>query len=138
MLTDLQLGDRVTLAGELDAAHIAALYDSADVFVLATLSETYPLVVQEALARGLPVVSTVTGAISDLVGRGDDAAGLLARPGDVDALADALEKVIDNACLRARLAENARRIRDRLPTWEDAVRVMDSLMVSLSDHEHGA
>jgi glycosyltransferase involved in cell wall biosynthesis len=138
MLTDLQLGDRVTLAGELDAAHIAALYDSADVFVLPTLSETHPLVVQEALARGLPVVSTVTGAIPDLVGRGDDAAGLLAPPGDVGALADALNKVIDNGCLRARLAENARRVRDRLPTWEDAVRVMDSLMVSLSNHERGA
>jgi glycosyltransferase involved in cell wall biosynthesis len=138
MLTDLQLGDRVTFAGELDAAHIAALYESADVFVLPTLSETYPLVVQEALARGLPVVSTVTGAIPDLVGRGDDAAGLLAQPGDVDALADALEEVIDNACLRARLAENARRVRDRLPTWEDAVRVMDSLMVSLSNQERGA
>jgi hypothetical protein len=56
----------------------------------------------------------------------------------VDALADALKRVLDNRCLRARLVENARRVRDRLPTWEDAVGVMDSLMVSLSNHERGA
>ena len=123
MLTELRLDDRVTLAGEMDTAGIAALYDSADVFVLPTLSETHPLVVGEALARGLPVVSTITGAIPDLVGRGDAAAGLLAPPGDVDALADALAKVIDDACLRGRLADNARRVRERLPTWEDAARV---------------
>jgi len=134
MVTDLQLGDRVTLAGELDAAHIAALYDSADVFVLPSLSETHPLVVQEALARGLPVVSTVTGAIPELVGRGDDAAGLLAQPGDVDALADALEKVIDNASVRARLAENARRVRERLPTWDDAVCVFTEAIERSAAH----
>jgi glycosyltransferase involved in cell wall biosynthesis len=138
ILTTMRLADRVELVGELDASAVAALYDSADAFVLPTLSESYGLVVAEAIARGLPVLSTVTGAIPDLVGHGDDAAGLLVPPGDVDALADALENVIDDACLRARLAENARRVRGRLPTWEDAVRVMDSLMVSLSNHERGA
>jgi glycosyltransferase involved in cell wall biosynthesis len=46
----------------------------------------------QTVARGLPVVSTVTGAIPDLVGYGDDAAGLLVPPGDVDALADALKR----------------------------------------------
>jgi glycosyltransferase involved in cell wall biosynthesis len=138
MLTTMRLSDRVRLVGELDASAVAALYDSADAFVLPTLSESYGLVVAEAVARGLPVVSTVTGAIPDLVGYGDDAAGLLVPPGDVDGLADALEKVIDDACLRARLAESARRVRERLPTWEDAVHEMDSLMVSVSNHERGA
>lgn len=138
MLADLRIDDRVSLTGALDDARIAALYDSADVFVLATLAETYCLAVAEALARGLPVVSTVTGAIPDLVGRGEDAAGLLAPPGDVDALAAALERVIDDTCLRARLAENARRVRARLPTWDAAVRAMDSLMVRVSNLERGA
>jgi glycosyltransferase involved in cell wall biosynthesis len=123
ILTTMRLADRVGLVGELDASAVGALYDSADAFVLPTLSESHGLVVAEAVARGLPVVSTVTGAIPDLVGRGEDAAGLLVPPGDVDALADALERVIGDACLRARLAENARRMRDRLPTWEDAARV---------------
>ena len=59
------LEDRVSLAGDLDAAALAALYDRADLFVLPTLYEGYGMAVAEALARGLPVVSTATGAIPE-------------------------------------------------------------------------
>jgi glycosyltransferase involved in cell wall biosynthesis len=61
------LEDRVSLAGDMDAAALAMHYDRADLFVLATLYEGYGMAVAEALARGLPVVSTATGAIEDLV-----------------------------------------------------------------------
>jgi glycosyltransferase involved in cell wall biosynthesis len=110
----LGLEDRVILAGELDAATLDEYYDRADVFVLATLQETYGMAVAEALARGLPVVSTTTGAIPDLVGAD---AGLLAPPGNTEALARALARVIGDAGLRAQLTEGARRVRDRLPDW---------------------
>jgi glycosyltransferase involved in cell wall biosynthesis len=138
MLSEMRLTDRVTLAGELDGPAIAALYDGADFAVLPTLSETYSLAAAEALARGLPVVGSVTGAIPDLVGRDGEAAGLLVRPGDVDGLTDALAKVMDDSCLRTRLTEGARRVRDRLRTWDEAAREMASLMVSLSNHERWA
>ena len=129
MLQALSLADRVTLAGELDAAAIDALYDSADVAVLPTLSETHSLAAAEALARGIPVVGSSTGAIPDLVERGDAQAGLLVPPGDVDALRTALTQVIDDPCCRARLADGARIVRERLRTWDDAARDMDSLIV---------
>jgi glycosyltransferase involved in cell wall biosynthesis len=125
----LDLEDRVTLAGEVDAAGLDEYYDRADVFVLATLQETYGMAVAEALARGLPVVSTTTGAIPDLVG---DEAGLLTRPGDTQALAAALARVIGDAELRARLAEGARRVRDRLPTWEQACAKMAETLQRLN------
>jgi glycosyltransferase involved in cell wall biosynthesis len=125
------LEDRVTLAGEVDAATLAALYDGADVFVLPTLHEGYGMAVAEALARGLPVVGTATGAIADLVT--DDAqtdagastghrhvAGLLVPPGDHEALAAALVRVLGNARVREHLTHGARLVRDRLPSWEDA------------------
>jgi len=111
------LEDRVRLAGEMDTARLAVHYDSADIFVLPTLYEGYGMAVAEALARGLPIVSTDTGAIGELVG---DEAGLLVPPGDVDALAAALVQVLDDAQTRDRLEQGARRVRDRLPTWEDA------------------
>ena len=125
----LALEDRVTLAGELDAEALNEHYDRADVFVLATLQETYGMAVAEALARGLPVVSTTTGAIPDLVG---DDAGLLVRPGDTIALTDALERIVGDRLLRARLAEGARRVRDRLPTWEQAAARMTEALDGLN------
>src|SRR4029077_20237586 len=113
-----QLGTQVALVGELDAAELYALYDSADVFVHASLHETYGMVVAEALARGVPVVGSATGAIPHLAGSD---AGLLVPPGDAAALEGALSSVIDDQDLRDRLAAGARRVRSRLPTWDDAV-----------------
>jgi glycosyltransferase involved in cell wall biosynthesis len=110
----------VSLAGELDDAALEAAYDNADVFVLATLRETYGMAVAEALAHGVPVVTTATGAAADLVGAAEGGAGLLVPPGDEAALAAALSRLIGDAELRARLAAGARRVRDCLPTWEEA------------------
>lgn len=125
------LGARVSLVGDLNAAALAACYDSADLFVLATLHETYGMAVAEALAHGLPVVSTATGAIPELVG---DDAGLVVPPGDTTALTSAVSQVLGDRHLRARLAEGARRVRDRLPTWEDAVGRMAAALEHMATH----
>jgi glycosyltransferase involved in cell wall biosynthesis len=117
VIMELGLADRVRFAGELDANSIEDCYDTADVFVLATLQETYGMAVAEAVAHGLPVISTTTGAIQSLVG---SHAGILVPPGDVDALSAALARVIDDDQLRVTMAGAARRMADRLPTWDDA------------------
>jgi glycosyltransferase involved in cell wall biosynthesis len=117
------LTSRVTLAGELDVAGLAPLYDRSDLFVLPTLYEGYGMVVAEALARGLPVVSTATGAIPELLGEG---AGLALAPGAVDALHAALERLLGDPAALAAMAAGARRMRERLPTWEaQAARMAD-------------
>jgi glycosyltransferase involved in cell wall biosynthesis len=121
LLRGCSLDDRVSLVGDLDAVALAAEYARADVFVLPTLYEGYGMAVAEALARGLPVVSTATGAIDDLVG---DEAGIVVPPGDRPKLIDALSRMIGDAALRARLAEGARRVRERLPTWETSAASM--------------
>jgi glycosyltransferase involved in cell wall biosynthesis len=104
---------------------LAAEYDKADVFVLATEYEGYGMVVAEALARGLPVVSTPTGAIGALVGQD---AGILVAPGDIDALSTALSSVVADSMLRARLAAGARRVRETLPSWDDAALQMSRVI----------
>ena len=125
IIRELQLDDRVTLAGELDADALEEKYDRSDVFVLASLRETYCMAVAEALAHGLPVVSTSTGAIAALVGT---EAGLLVSPGDVPGLTAALSRVIDDPDLRGRLATGARRVRPTLPRWDQTVtRMADAL-----------
>jgi glycosyltransferase involved in cell wall biosynthesis len=77
------------------------------------------MVLADALARGLPIVSTTAGAIPDTV---PSSAGLLVPPGDAEALAGALARAIAEPELRARLAEGARQARAHLPGWADAVR----------------
>jgi glycosyltransferase involved in cell wall biosynthesis len=113
----LGLKKRITLAGELDDAALAACYDRADAFVLPTWFEGYGMSLAEALARGLPVVSTLGGAVPQTVPRG---ACLLVPPGDVAALAKALSLLMDEPDLRAALAAGAREARRLLPTWDQA------------------
>lgn len=127
----LELDNRVTLADEVGAEALAVCYDAADVFVLATLRETYGMAVTEALARGLPVVSTTTGAIPDLVGPD---AGVLVPPGEVAALAEALSRVISDADLRAQMAAGAREVRERLQVWEVAAACMDAALQRSNAH----
>jgi glycosyltransferase involved in cell wall biosynthesis len=126
----LGLDSQIAFAGEADGSNLTAHYGSADVFVLPTLYEGYGMVVAEALAHGLPVISTYTGAIAELVG---EQAGILAPPGDINALARALSQVLDDSDgsgvrLRERLARGARQVRDTLPTWDDAGRRMDDVL----------
>ena len=74
----------------------------------------------EAIAHGLPVVSTLAGAIPDTVPPG---AGLLVPPDDAAALAQALRRVIGDPADRQRLATNARAAAAQLPTWQDSARL---------------
>jgi glycosyltransferase involved in cell wall biosynthesis len=124
----LRLDDRVVFAGDLDPEALNAGYAHADVAVFATEQETYGMAVAEALAHGLPVIATMTGAIPDLVG---DEAGVLVPVGDMAALRNALVRVLGDASLRTRLAQGARTRRDRLPTWDESAQLMASVLAPL-------
>jgi glycosyltransferase involved in cell wall biosynthesis len=127
-MTRFGLDRHVTLAGDVDQIALAACYDRADLFVLATRQETYGMAVAEALARGLPVVATMTGAVPELVG---STAGLLVPVGDTVALTTALTRVLDDPSLRLRLAKGARDVRDRLSTWDEAAGRMTAALASV-------
>jgi len=121
--------DRVRLAGEVEGAPLAEYYDSGDVFVLPTFYEGYGMAVANALARGLPVISTRTGAIPELVRVESPApAGILIPAGDPQELAAALKKVIENPAVREQYAQGARSVRNTLPTWEDAAGKLASVI----------
>ena len=111
------LVDRVTLAGAVPAKELAALYETADVFVLPSRYEGYGMAFAEAIAYGLPVVGTTAGAIPETVPLG---AGVLVPPNDVPALADALTRLIAQPMERQLLAAAARAGAANLPSWRRA------------------
>jgi glycosyltransferase involved in cell wall biosynthesis len=125
----LGLRQRVTLIGELAESDLGPFYDRADLFVLPSYHEGYGMVLAEALARGLPVVSTTAGAIPDTV---PDGARLLVPPGDAQALAAALGQVISAPELRAQLSAGARAARRNLPSWDDATRLFAATLANLT------
>ena len=114
LVAELGLEGRVTFAGEKQPDALEPDYHRADLFVLPSYLEGYGMVLAEALARGLPIVSTTGGAIPDTVPAD---AGLLVPPGDVAALAAALDTLFSDAGQRQRLAAGARRVRATLIDW---------------------
>jgi glycosyltransferase involved in cell wall biosynthesis len=109
------------LAGALTGGALEAAFQAADLFVLPTRHEGYGMVVAEALARGIPVIGTRTGAIADLVGA---EAGLIVPPDDGAAFHDALARVLRDPALLASLREGARKARDDLARWRDSAAEM--------------
>ncbi|MEL6299793.1 MAG: glycosyltransferase family 4 protein [Pseudomonadota bacterium] len=115
------LGDRVTMTGAIDHDALNAAYAGADVFVLASHYEGYGMVLAEALARGLPIVTTTGGAAAETV---PDAAALKVPPADARALSDAVGTMIRDEAQRRACADAAWRAGQALPTWaETAARI---------------
>lgn len=108
---------RVHLLGAVNDQQLESLYQSADVFVLASRFEGYGMAYAEALAHGLPVLGTTGGAIPDTVPK---EAGLLVPPDDIDRLTDALRRVILDDALRASLSQGAQHAALKQPTWEES------------------
>ncbi|GHE20218.1 glycosyltransferase family 4 protein [Halomonas urumqiensis] len=108
---------RLHWVGERDAAGLAEAYHRADLFVLPSRYEGYGMVVTEALARGLPVITTTGGALADTLPAG---AGIAVPPGDAGALREALAAWLDDAALRRRLRRGAREARQALADWQQA------------------
>lgn len=119
------MGDRVHWHGEVDELRLQAHYAAADVMVLASLHEGFGMVITEALAHGLPVVSSNAGALAKTLPPG---AGVQVPAGDVNALRAALAKAMGEPALRAQWAEGARQAAVKLPTWNaQAARFADAL-----------
>jgi glycosyltransferase involved in cell wall biosynthesis len=84
---------------------------SLDVFVLPSLTEGTPNGIIEAMAYGLPVISTTVGGIPDLV---SDETGILVAPDDVEALAQAMIRLAEDRQLRERMGRAARKRYEKL------------------------
>ncbi len=115
---ELGVSARVRFAGALDDAALEPLWQTADIFALATNWEGYAASVAEALRRGLPVAVTSGGAAASLV---PAEAGVVCPPGDHVGLSKAIRRLIFSADLRAAMGEVAWQAGQALPSWETQV-----------------
>jgi glycosyltransferase involved in cell wall biosynthesis len=96
---------RVRLISRLTPAEVARLLDNSTLLAMSSASEGLPRVIMEAFVRGRPVVATRAGGIPDIVETGRN--GVLVEPGDVEELASALVRVLEDRELAERLSRGA-------------------------------
>ena len=102
------LGEMVQLPGYVEGARrYLPLFGA---YVLSSTIEGMPMTILEAFAEGIPIVSTAVGEVPQMLEQGRS--GLLVPPGDVQGLANAMERIFENADERKRLADASRRMSD--------------------------
>jgi glycosyltransferase involved in cell wall biosynthesis len=106
------------------------VYRSADVFVSPTYSEGFSNTLLEAMASGLPTVSTDSVGVVDCLRHEEN--GLLHAPGDVAGLRSALDRLLADGALRERLATTALEEVRRLYSWPVLARSIDDVHRSVA------
>ena len=109
LAAELGIADRCRFIGYTD--DVAPFYAACDVIALSSANEGTPVTIIEALAAGVPVVSTDVGGVRDVVA--DGRSGLLVPAGDVTALGAAIERLARDPELRRTLGSSGREVVDR-------------------------
>ncbi len=108
--------------GNLKDDVLPAVYNCADVFVLPSIQEGQGIVLLEAQASGKPVVAFDIGGVNEALQ--DKKTGLLINPRNVDALADALLKLLTDKALREKMGSNGQRFVAENYTWDICAKKM--------------
>lgn len=126
----LGISDAVRFLGLLDESELASLYQRSRALVLPTFIDSFGMVLLEALACGLPVVTTDVGGLPTLIRDGET--GLVVTPGDVAGLARAIQRITTDDDLARHLSETGlrtaegygwpSRVQETLSVFDDAAR----------------
>lgn len=119
------LADRITLEGAVSETRLTIFYESADIFVSASLHEGYGMAAARAMAHGLPLVATTAGALADTV---PQAAGLSCSPGDPVGLHHALAHMLSDPATRAACADASWAAAQTLPGWTQTATQIASIL----------
>ncbi|MBM3130287.1 MAG: glycosyltransferase family 4 protein [Chloroflexi bacterium] len=112
-IRELDLSSRVVFTGYVPQSDLPMLYSAADLFVYPSLYEGFGLPVLEAMACGVPVITSNISSMPEVAGD----AGILVDPNDAPALADAMSNLLTDSSLRATLAAKGL-ARARMFSWE--------------------
>jgi glycosyltransferase involved in cell wall biosynthesis len=132
-IDELRLQNNVVLVGALPQTQLRGRLAAAHIFVLPSVidpdggMDNLPTVIMEAMATALPVVSTDIGGIPEMIIENET--GFLVQPGDTAAMADAIEKVINDSSLAARLGHSGHERARTLFSIEKNVRELCGLLM---------
>jgi glycosyltransferase involved in cell wall biosynthesis len=124
------LPDGATFVGRVPLAQLPSLCAEASVFAMPTLREPYGLAFLDAMACGLPCVGTATEAVPEIVDEGRT--GLLVPPGDVDALAGALVRLLSEPERAREMGRLGREKVARHLRWEHVAERVEGLCRSIA------
>ena len=102
LVNDLKLEDKVIFTGKISNEKIPEYLTASDVFVLPSLSEGFPVVLLEAMAAGLPIVTTRKGGLPEIIE--DKVNGFLVNPGSPEELADKINLVLKDEKLAEKIS----------------------------------
>jgi glycosyltransferase involved in cell wall biosynthesis len=107
-IAENNLSSHVEFKGEVTRQELYNLYSDAILFLFPTTAEVQPTVLMEALAFGLPVISSTIEPIADVVS--EKGCAILVDPYDVDGIAAAVTRVLDDTSLRQSMSERAKEL----------------------------
>jgi len=113
------LKDNVKIYKYVEYDRVPTFYNSADIFILPSYTEGFPMCILEAMASGLPIVSTNVGAIPEVIKEGKN--GFLAEPGDIKEIIDKIEILLNDKNLREEIGHNnIEKVRENFSAYKQA------------------
>jgi len=120
------IGDRVRCTGKIPTEQLVRCYQESEMFVSPSLYEGFGFPAAEAMSCHLPAITSDGGALPEVVGKNGET-GIVVAKGDARALARAINMVVNNPELSAKLADNGRERVLNMFSWESAAKNMVAL-----------
>jgi len=133
LIHEYGLQDRVRFTGRISTEDLALRYAASEVAVTPSLYEGFGFPAVEAMACGVPVITTSGGALPEVVD--DGKTGLMVPPGNPEELARAIKVLLDDAGLRRRLGANGRDTVQRRFTWIEATKQIVEIYEEVIDRK---
>jgi glycosyltransferase involved in cell wall biosynthesis len=120
---ELDVTDAIEFRGLLSESELLQEFETASIVVLPSFQENAPMVIEQAMAAGVPVVASRVGGVPNLVHDGES--GILVAPGAVADLAGAMVRLLESPGLRACMAANAKQLAERFRAIDVARRTLE-------------
>ncbi len=115
VIENLNIKKEVIIVGKVPNSLMPPFYSAANVVLIPSLSENFPVVALEALSSGKPVLASRVGGIPELVNNNEN--GFLVSPGNVEQIVEALLHLLENASLRDRMGRSGRKLVEEKFDW---------------------